>query len=142
MQDDKSKGRRPWKPKSKLLLGIGVCAILIISSWLLGQRYAPVRSILNTLTQPIQSAYKSIENWFEEKSEDLKSKESLQKENAALKEELARLQKENLKLQSDARRVQELEDLYPDKKTKEREQLIKTADLKVDDVIKLENKEK
>lgn len=112
MQDDKSKGRRHWKTKSKLLLGIGVCAILIISSWLLGQRYAPVRSILNTLTQPIQSAYKSIENWFDEKSEDLKSKESLQKENVALKEELARLQKENLKLQSDARRVQELEDLY------------------------------
>jgi len=112
MQDAKPKNKKHWPTKWKLLLGIGVCSILIISSWLLGQKYEPVRSFLNTITQPIQKAYGAVEDWISNRSQDLKTKDSLEVENRALKEELDRLQKENLQLQSDARRVQELEDLY------------------------------
>ena len=112
MQDDKPKNRRHWPTKWKLLLGIGICTILIISSWLLGQKYEPVRSFINTITQPAQQAYSTVEDWFSSHLQDLKAKDNLEEENRALKEELDQLQKENLQLQNDARRVQELQDLY------------------------------
>lgn len=112
MREDKQKYRKKLAVKWKLFIGISFCGILLISSWLLGQRFEKVRSFLNTFTQPVQQGYRKAEKWADDLSADFQSKENLEKENIALREELERMQKENMQLQSDARRVQELEELY------------------------------
>ncbi len=112
MKEDKQKNRKKLAVKWKLYIGVGFCIVLLISSWLLGQRFETVRSFLNTITQPIQQGYRKAEKWVDDVSSDFQSKETLERENVALKEELERVQKENMQLQSDARRVQELEELY------------------------------
>ncbi len=112
MKEDKQKNRKKLAVKWKLFMGIGFCGILLISSWLLGQRFETVRSFLNGITSPVQKGYQKAEKWVDDLSSDFQSKENLEKENIALKEELERIQKENMQLQSDARRVQELEELY------------------------------
>ncbi len=112
MQEDKQKNRKKLAVKWKLFCGISFCGILLISTWFLGQRYEIIRSFLSTITHPIQQGYRRAEDWVDNISSDFQSKESLEKENIALKEELERIQNENLQLQSDARRVQELEELY------------------------------
>ncbi len=112
MQEDKQKNKKKLAVKGKLLIGTVFCGILLISTWLLGQRFEPVRSFFNTITRPVQQGFRLVEDWVDDISSNFQSKESLEKENIALKEELDRLQKENLQLQSDARRVQELEELY------------------------------
>ena len=112
MQEEKQKNRKKLAVKWKLLMGIGFCGVLLVSTWLLGQRFEAVRSALSTITRPFQNGYRMVEEWVDDISSDFQSKKSLEKENLALKEELERVRKENVQLQSDARRVQELEELY------------------------------
>ena len=94
------------------MLGIGFCVVLLFLTWILGQRFASVRSMINSFSQPFQKGYMIVQEWFGGLSDDFQTKESLEEENLKLKEELERLQNENMQLQSDARRVQELEELY------------------------------
>ncbi len=112
MQETNHNQKKRLPDKWKLYFGISFCIVLFIASLLLGQRFDRVRSFFNWITHPIQQGYQKIEEWVEGISSDLHSKEELDRENILLKEELDRLQKENLELQSDARRVQELEELY------------------------------
>lgn len=112
MQEEKQKKKRKLALKWKLMTGIGFCLGLLVLTWLLGQRFETVRTALNSVTQPLQKGYMAVEGWITGISDDFQTRESLQEENLALKEELERVQKENMQLQSDARRVQELEELY------------------------------
>lgn len=112
MQKSKQNQKKRLADKWKVYIGVGFCAFLVLSSTFLGQRFEGVRSFFNMITQPIQQGYHKTEEWFNDISSNFQSKEELIKENISLKEELNRLQNENLKLQSDARRVQELEELY------------------------------
>ena len=112
MQNSKQKQKRRVSDKWKIYLGIGFCMFLMISSFLFGQRFEGIRSILGWITHPFQQGYHKAEDWVEGISANFQSKDELENENNLLKEELLRLQNENLQLQSDARRVQELEELY------------------------------
>lgn len=112
MQEEKQKKKKKVATKWKLLVGVSFCIILLIATWLLGQRFEPVRSALSNVTQPIQKGYLAVENWVTGIYEGIQTRESLEEENLRLKEELERVQNENLQLQNDARRVQELEELY------------------------------
>ncbi len=112
MQEEKKKKKKTLPTKWKLVIGVSICIILLIATWLLGQRFESVRSALNTVSEPIQKGYLAAENWVTNILEDMQAKKNLEDENVRLKEELERVQNENLRLQSDARRVQELEELY------------------------------
>lgn len=112
MQEDKKKKKKKLSTKWKLTIGICICLVFLISSWILGQRFESIRSAITTITQPIQRGYLAAENWVMDILQDMQTKKNLEEENIQLKEELERLQKENLELQNDVRRVQELEELY------------------------------
>ena len=66
MREDKQKYRKKLAVKWKLFIGISFCGILLISSWLLGQRFETVRSFLNTFTQPVQQGYRKAEKWADD----------------------------------------------------------------------------
>lgn len=112
MQEEKRSKKKKLSAKWKLILGIGFCMILLVSSWLLGQRFESVRTALSTVTQPVQKGFLAAEYWLDQLLDTMHARETLQEENLQLREELERIQKENMKLQSGARRVQELEELY------------------------------
>ncbi|MCI8632702.1 MAG: rod shape-determining protein MreC [Lachnospiraceae bacterium] len=112
MQEEKKKKKKKLPTKWKLIIGISFCGVLLLATWLLGQRFEAVRSTLNTVAEPIQKGYLAAESWVMDILQDMQTKKNLEDENVRLKEELERVQNENLRLQSDARRVQELEELY------------------------------
>ncbi len=113
MQEEKKKReRKKLTVRTKLLIGISCCLVLLVASWFLGQRFEPVRNALNYVAQPIQKVYVSVGNWFQDVFDNFQSRDALEQENSRLQEELTRLQNENLQLQNDARRVEELEELY------------------------------
>lgn len=112
MQEESQKKKKKLAVKWKLSIGVGLCLLLLIATWLLGQRFEPVRSALNSVTEPVQRGYLAVEGWIHGLYDDIQSMNTLEEENQKLKEELERVQNENLRLQSDARRAQELEELY------------------------------
>lgn len=112
MQDEQKRKKKKFSAKWKLIAGFGLCILLLIASCLMGNRFEAVRSGLNFITEPVEQGIWKIENWFRSISDEFRTKASLEEENRQLKEELERAQKENLQLQNEARRVQELEELY------------------------------
>lgn len=112
MQEDKQKKRKRLSTKGRLLLGTGFCLALLISTWLLGQRFEPIRDVLSVVTEPIEKGYLAFSGWIDSIGDEIQSKESLEEENRRLREELERALNEKMQLQNDARRAQELEELY------------------------------
>ena len=112
MQEDKQKKRKRLSTKGRLLLGTGFCLALLISTWLLGQRFEPIRDVLSVVTEPVEKGYLAFSGWIGSIGDEIQSKESLEEENRRLREELERALNEKMQLQNDARRAQELEELY------------------------------
>ncbi|HCA33603.1 MAG TPA: rod shape-determining protein MreC [Lachnospiraceae bacterium] len=109
--EGKEKGPR-FKAKWKILIAAGICLVLLLVTWLMGQNLEPVRGTLFTIAEPVEKGFTKLEGWLGKRTGSIKETRDLQDEIDKLNEEVSQLTDENRQLKAQARRSDELEKLY------------------------------
>lgn len=112
LKDNANKKKLRLGKKAKLAIGISTCVVLLVLTFILGQRIEPIHTVTGYITMPVQRACHAVSDWFGSLSEKTKSKQALIDENEALKEQVANLQYQVTGLQNDLSYMQELKDLW------------------------------
>jgi rod shape-determining protein MreC len=89
-----------------------ICCLLIGVTFFTDVLTKPLQKLTSSVIVPLQKGVNGIGLWLTDKKDMFESVESLQKENAALKEEIELLQQENLKYQEEQVELNYLRDLY------------------------------
>jgi rod shape-determining protein MreC len=108
----KKKNKIHISNKIRLVIGVCLCLGLIGITFLLGQYIEPVHTVIGYVTVPVQSAYRSVSQWFTDTTTDWKSLRELREENRELREEIEELKSRNELLENDINQLQELEELF------------------------------
>lgn len=99
-------------PKTWLTILAVICCLLIGVTFFTDVLTKPLQKLTSSVIVPLQKGVNGIGLWLTDKKDMFESVESLQKENAALKEEIELLQQENLKYQEEQVELNYLRDLY------------------------------
>ena len=111
-EDAEKRAIREERAKWRLPLGLAVCVLLLIITGMLGLRLDFLREALHFVSDPIEQGLKSVQVWIHDHNEGWGTMQSVMEENARLREQVEALEEENRALLAEARRAEELEELY------------------------------
>lgn len=104
--------RKRMSVNSRILIGVFFCIVLIVITGLLSQKLSFARKGLHIISDPVQKTFSNFREWIYDHTEGLDTLNEVLEENQRLKDQISLLEEENRVLQSQARRTQELEELY------------------------------
>ena len=107
--------RRPKfniKPKYALIVCIALCIVLIIASFLFGEKLSPVREAVGTVVTPMQRGVNTVGTYLSDQLDRFQSIKELREENKKLKQEVDVLSYQNKLLLQDKYELDELRELY------------------------------
>lgn len=108
----KFKDRQDMPPKYILLIFTVICLILLLLSLFFEDTLKPLKYITGVTVTPMQSGINSVGVAITDKLQTLQDIQSLQEENAVLKEQLEAYSNETKEYQQDIYELERLRDLY------------------------------
>lgn len=104
--------RKRMSINTRILLGVCFCIVLIVVTGLLSQKLSFARNGVHVISDPVQKSFSDFKEWIYDHSKGMDTLNEVLEENQRLRDQISILEEENRALQSQARRTQELEELY------------------------------
>lgn len=110
--DNRISKKKDISPKYLLLVFTIICVALIVVSYFASDKLVFIKQYTGAIITPIQKGVDKIGVWTDSKAQNLKEIEELNKENEALKTELASAKESLNRYQNELQELQELRELY------------------------------